>query len=41
MLWIFFLRLGDSMLAIFVTVVLPEHFVFRGGDFAGYDASNT
>ncbi|KAJ7074881.1 putative cytosine-purine permease [Mycena belliarum] len=36
-----FMNVLGYWLSIFVTVVLLEHFVFRGGDFARYDAAAT
>ncbi|KAJ7660995.1 permease for cytosine/purines, uracil, thiamine, allantoin-domain-containing protein [Mycena rosella] len=36
-----FMNVLGYWLAIFVTVVLLEHFVFRGGDFARYEAAET
>ncbi|KAJ7306931.1 putative cytosine-purine permease [Mycena albidolilacea] len=36
-----FMNVLGYWLSIFVTVVLLEHFVFRGGDFARYDAAES
>jgi purine-cytosine permease-like protein len=37
----YFLSILGYWLAIFVTIVIEEHFIFRKGQFANYDAANT